>query len=278
MGISTDIRNKLLNSAEACAHAFIEKQSFHPENGVMIFDILTDVYSLFNPATSNSSFTGMEFYHAVCRVVLRPLQNGHCHTVVVCLDDPDLVPVEKKREQAARDSKRLVEPLPDSTEFIDEGAMLYPGFQAIRFDIKEAMANRSIRGRLFQFLLKCFRAHLLLPNNQTLIIDYEKTGAWVLQNGSWGRDLTSAHEYGEADLSMVYWLNRLWLSNRPSNFYIRSTDSDQIPILLNFLTHRYANPSSTRQKLYIRYDLLASVFLSSPPSLGTGGARPQSDG
>jgi len=86
-----------------------------------------------------------------------------------------------------------------------------------------------------------------------VIIDYETAGAWVMSKGHWGRDKTSMHEYGEADLSVLYWLNRLWMANRPSNFYVRSTDSDQIPILLNFLTHRYNQPSDKKQKLYLRY-------------------------
>lgn len=251
-GIDTSIRNEVLNDEEACQRAFVEKKDYVPECNVMLFDLMTELYSLFNVETKNNSFTGAEFYRAVCRVVLRPLQNGRCHTSVVCLDDPTRVPVEKKREQQSRDDARVCEALPDSTVFSDEGASFYQGMAPVRFDIRMALANRSLRPRLCGYLIDCFRKQLVLPQSQKFILDYEVGGAWVLTEGSWGQDPTSAHEYGEADLSLIYWAQRLLLADPNTSVCIRSTDSDQIPLTLNLLTHCLGSLRK-KQRVILRY-------------------------
>lgn len=243
MGINTAIRNDVLNSAKACSHAFMETPDFKMHNGVQIFDILTELFSAYNPETKGRYFTGLELYAFVRRLVTRSLESGECHTVVVCMDDPARVPPNKRHEQKKRDKAREVDPLPDCTEFCDGGFTLNSGMTPSRFDIKAVLVNRSLRPRLFGYLVECFKALLVLSNNtHRLVLDHFADGAWVHVNGTWGKDPTSQHRFGEADLSMMYWVNRLWQDpDRPaSNFYIRSTDSDQLPLALQYLDQHYS--------------------------------------
>lgn len=253
MGINTEWRNLVLNSKNECKHAFVETPDFKMKFGVQIFDILTELFSAYNFHTKNNMFTTAQLADFVIRLVTRCIKSGECHTVVVCMDDASRVPKQKKHEQKQRDNARDVDPLPNTSKFYDGGVRVVPSAGTVPFHVKAAVSNRSLRPALFDYIVKRFIRTVSLKKGKHIILDHSPEGAWIHRDGVWGQDPTSRHPFGEADMSMVYWVNRLWRDeDNPANFYIRSTDSDMIPILLHFLQKRINSPTPVRG-LWIRY-------------------------
>lgn len=247
MGIDTAFR-KFLSQHPACKDYFRDipygKGRFNC--GVYIMDILTRLFGAYNYQTEDKTFTGVQLY-AWLRPIVWNCLNGNreephmnCHTVVICMDDQKRVPVEKSREQGRRNKTRTAEPLPNGCTFCDGGVMM-PGVTdpalAVPFDIERVMANRSLRGSMFLYLVDMFRKTFRVMHGQTLVFDFEPEGAQVCVEGTWGRDLTSCHPFGEADLMMMYWAGRFMRRNEPCNIYIDSTDSDMMPLTAILLDH-----------------------------------------
>ena len=253
MGINTAIRNDVLNCEEACSHAFkYTTTGMEMKHGVMVMDMLTDLHSAFCARTVSHNFTGFDLYKWFIKLIYYPFKHG-CHTVIVCVDDGDRVPKQKGREQKRRDNDKREDPLPDEAQFCD-GGVQYPSTnpgEVYEFNIHAALANRKVlRKRLLRYLLDKARREFRGRAGITLVFDHFVDGAVVYQNERWGIDPGSKHPYGEADLAVMYWINRLW-PGQPANYYIRSVDTDFIPICLNFLTHR-ALSHTPKRGLWIR--------------------------
>lgn len=247
MGLDTAIRNDVLKSA--CPDAFHEQGSpMARENGVEVMDIMTDIHAAYNPARSSRSFTGIELYQWLKRILTTAVRHGS-RTLIVCIDDANRVPSEKVREQSRRDTERREEPLPDGTVFGDHGCQLTPGAPPVPFDIGQALGNRGLRPALFKYLIDAIQ-RFWMDDSVSVVIDHYESGAVVYQNGKWGSDYTARHPWGEADMMVAYWVNRLW-RGEPRNFYVRSTDSDMIAILLGVLAH--ADPKDKQRQLWVRY-------------------------
>lgn len=95
-------------------------------NAVHIVDVMTRVHFVYGK--TGNKFSGKELFWFLFDPLLEGLRNGSFNTLVICIDWPGFVPIEKKDEQAERDQKSSVDPYPmiDGICFTDDGMALFP--------------------------------------------------------------------------------------------------------------------------------------------------------
>ncbi|MBL4664425.1 MAG: hypothetical protein JKY23_00460 [Nitrospinaceae bacterium] len=221
----------------------------------MISDLLTDVIRARGPQ-GDFTFSGKEicdFVYSQARVMF---ESGAVVTVILCCDLQKWVPREKAVEQKNRDNNRDpdVKPYPVDIEFSDVGVCLPDSGTGVeseptRMDIRCVMSNRVLRSALWRYVIDAWQDHkLAVPHGCRLVFDHFEEGAYVFTDE--GRTLLSTpdNHFGEADLKIPYWVNRV--SHAKEHIVVRSIDSDLMPILL----HVYdCMPLQRRPKITLRY-------------------------
>jgi hypothetical protein len=228
MGINTQIRLMLAKPSRCPQHwhdgYFVQK------NGVVIHDILTSLFNARGP-NYNYMFTGNAMAKYLLDFARLPFNSGQAHTVIICADNQLFVPNEKREEQKRRDdSKQSSDPYPDSAEFCAQGIFIQGKLDQI--DIRRVMKNRSLRKKLWQFVLSLWtNGGYSPPVGCTFIFDHFASGAWVIDSKGSYQTKVPTHGFGEADLKVPYWVARYCSSG--DDIAVHSTDSDLLPILVH---------------------------------------------
>jgi hypothetical protein len=230
MGIDTDIRKLLLE--KWAPHAFIRGLGSGAVNKVVVDDVLTWLFQAHSPA-GDTMFTGQELCEMLYRRVLKAMDRQHCTVYVALCDDPNGVPTQKARTQAKRSEKDAAKnhPYPQGSVLSLEGIRgPYPDSVVKKLDITRLMRSRHLRKAMWKLMNDNIRSYNF-PTGKVFVFDFDITGPWIHSLAGPRHATELAHQHGEADISVLFylWLFRGW------HVEVRSTDTDGIPIILQYL-------------------------------------------
>lgn len=249
MGIHKEIREKLLEKSVAHA-AFLSKRAdaaqyfsqraaeWKTAGLAFVEDSLTRMNALMGPL-KDYTFNGRELLNAFVREISETFARFPATVFVSVFDDQDNVPAEKRETQAKRAIRSKHEPYPHGSMIQDEGIAV-PGAQNVeRLDLRRIMRSRHLRKSVWSY----FRDNLCstwigrgrLANGTRVLFEYEKEGPYIytadlyktLQLEASEPEKAFAHDHGEADRSVFYWVCTQF---RRKHCVIRTIDTDVIPI------------------------------------------------
>jgi hypothetical protein len=243
------IQSKLFEITKSYATRAAQEQAFlthvPPLHGPSCYleDVLTTV--LWNPGENEGMYTGQAYFQMFLRNFEKAFAN-HATDVAASIDDPSNVPREKERIQLVRKiasdksrAKRVkaVQLIPKHFDFNDDG--MYdpnqPGAVGVQFSLEAFReSDRGIRQKMWNYFLTKLRQQSF-PDNRRFWFEREMTGPWVI-NGteSCYQDCSLAHNHGEADPSLAFWLHKLAFKSEGEHLIavMKSKDGDVLPTAL----------------------------------------------
>jgi hypothetical protein len=248
MGIDTLIRKWLRDRVTP------EAWSIQLRSGrglVVIEDLLIALMSTqYSPALA--VMTGEQMFHQLWLKVHKVMMNDEATGYVIVVDDkPNVdakhmksrVHIERKAAKmaavAANDEKqrKIAEKKSKETGVFvqpekDLSQTPYPADFVIRdterFDIRRLLAGD--RRKIWAYLTEKLKG-VQIPDSKLVIFEYDKLGPWVFTNGTSRQATEMAHDHGEFDVSLLYYL--CYFAKHPIR--VVTTDTDVIPIIIGYL-------------------------------------------
>jgi hypothetical protein len=200
----------------------------------------------YNPGQNDGMFTGLEYFEMFFRPHATELQSNSVGSVA-CFDDPANVAKQKEQTQKARklamikaqskrDLVKRVDKIPDHYDFNDGGVydIGEPDSAGTPFNFNALRESSGvIKRRMWKYLLKTMSKQSI-PDGRTMWFEMDHSGPWKFSGIEPGvHDPSSAHNHGEADPSMAFWLEKLCFNQAEHNTaVVRSIDADLVPILM----------------------------------------------
>lgn len=148
------------------------------------------------------------------------------------------------------DSDTETEPDPDAK------VEMYRGYRApVPFDMRVVLRQRKLRSLLMEYLAIRMRRDAVIPgmmvffdyNNVVQVLRCSRTGtSWQYQQV---KPAVFTHKIGESDLKILFWLRVF--HNHPC--WVRSTDGDMMPLVLQYLKTTQPARSATDAPVYWIY-------------------------
>lgn len=139
--------------------------------------------------------------------------------IVLAFDDYEHVPRAKFMTQAKR--RKNLDPYPFST---GDGFPLRPPEP---WDA--AMANRTFKASVVEWIIDQIDAKLVLPSGVTLVVDWKGDSCihWFIRDGIMVKNMSIREKTGEADIKFLQWSKKLRLP-----MVVDAIDGDFVPIAL----------------------------------------------
>lgn len=268
MGIHPDIRDLLMHHCVgrlAFSHlsknpdkAFQGYATLWRQSGVDIAeDTLTRMNATVGPQKDYTT-TPRELIEAIAREVdfFARCVSPNIDFIFI-LDDPNGVPKEKHDTQAKRSRQSKTIAYPPEAKIVEEGVQIASTEQPERIDIQRLLATRRLRPAMWQYGRQhLHEAHVLDPRmgsavgpDTTIFFEWHESGparydfdedAFQFKPGVPQPQLM--HKHGEADISMMYWMERS--TQRKRHTLLKTIDSDVYPI--SFLRMPPVDPLNPR--------------------------------
>lgn len=251
MGIHKDIRQILLKKSVAHA-AFISERpdavtwfasrltEWKNKGVAVVEDSLTRMNAMVGPR-GDYSFSGIELLNAFTHSIGETMTQWPCMLYIAILDDQQNVPVEKRETQQKRSIQCKHEPYPFGCSINDDGICLPTDPVPERMDLRRIMRSRHLRRSVWAYIRNNLPLSWLsfgkLPEGSRIVLEYEKANVNIYttdehkrlhtdnDDGSGNTDFK--HDHGEADRSMIYWMNT---QLKRKHTILRTIDTDVIPI------------------------------------------------
>lgn len=224
-----------------CAAAFHDGLPELQRGAVYISDDLTRLHRFRGRASSY--MTGTEFFEQWIRGVMFQLRSGVVKVYVAVYDNPELVPVEKKAEQARRREGK--KPYASGCELSDAGLRQSKSGAFEPFEVNRLISSFGMRRKLYIYILNKLRS-VLLPPGTFLVFDYNICGPFLCPGGGRKERVlpNAVREHGEADKQCIWWLTQF----KDAHAIVSSIDSD-LMVLLAWYQHVRPRPNT-----YLQYE------------------------
>ncbi len=248
MGGDCGIRNKWFIEAlkmkcfKRCNHANMYPWIRRPF--VAVEDALTRIHNFYRGSVVD--FTLPHLYQIFIKFAKERASEG-ASVIVISMDDSSNVPVEKKEEEEERDSSKEKQFPAYAVTTIFDNETIY-NFGSIM------ASDRLLRVQIWDYFVEQMKQDEHLPRC-TLIVEYKKEYVHLFHNGAYvGQTEEFAHNHGETDKSIWYWVGLFSYRGLPTVAY--TSDSDQMAISGLFLTATYPeNIPRNGAKIYWMYDM-----------------------
>jgi hypothetical protein len=210
--------------------------------------LLLDLYQIFHAANAVSAARnvqlkkGVTLFQDIWRRATNSLSNDQIHTVVLTTDDASRVPNIKNKEQKRRKTKRRNDPYTHTMmHIVEDGYITGTCSTPQPIDGMKLMATRGGMRNLWKYFDSKISS-MPIPSGKRVIFDYDRKGPveyTTLDRIPQRRVMDECvHEYGEADMSMIYWTT--YFSTRATSVIVRSIDADVIPMFGKYMD-KYAD-------------------------------------
>jgi hypothetical protein len=261
----------ILTAAAKCGLQVLYEEVPPVEEGSLFAeDVLTRIP--FNPGDRHNMYTGEEFFDMFMKPFLKST-HGVYGVAVASIDDATNVPAEKEYVQQLRrvvasktaESKAkkgvVVQSFLNGARFCD-GGVYYPGQNqkeehAVDFDVRALIhAKHTVKSALWDYFLKKIRG-CTFPDGRRFFFEYKASGPFVFDGSKPGvQDATHAHNHGETDPSMSYWLQKIAFASTDKHLpaVIHSKDQDVALLIVDAIEHELQTnrdaPASRLRPIY----------------------------
>ncbi len=254
MGVDSSLRNDY-GKLRWAAPAFKEGNPRMPTGSVTIHDILIHFIQSFQGfQLGGHEVTGRKLYEICMRTVRIDILRPEVAVAVIIVDDPLNVPKEKNKTQV----KRMTAASKQSATSNSIDSMFYEDWQEMEFDLDKGFVNKidghshlinlkrlkstkQLRRKMCHFLREQLELEML-PENKTIIFDYDAKGPYIFQGDRCYQDTDLYHKLGEADLAILYWCRVF----RARPVKVLTTDTDFMPLMVNYLMDTPASDLNSR--------------------------------
>lgn len=224
---------------------------------ILVEDIMPGMFKF-----SGATFQPIDFYKAFMRQTLSFFTASSRGILkVLRADISEFVPPEKRQLQIKRSAawtslinKRTGKPnvpYPDGCTVSDAGIVSADKKEVYPLEVDRLMFTRYLRKLFFEYLEEKIAGDPVWPEDTTIIFDWRITGprvfrklseheqsnsksgmGWVPMDAKWN------NRYGEADLGVVWWLEKIFLDYPNESVELRTVDTDSLPIMVSRFWNR----------------------------------------
>lgn len=258
MGLNSAIRAFIYDQAKEAIHSTpadvakylqIVMAYAHSHGGLRaIEDALTRLVGAPGP-NKDYQFTGAQLLDDFARGIGYDLMKLPVVDYICTIDDHNNVPLEKRNTQVKRSLKSKHDPYKPGS-FLHPLGIIESGASApTLIDIRRLMRSSHLRPDVWNYFRDnlnstWIKKYMRMGSNITL--EYSKQGPYhykslgngIMKLANMSPNSNNAHDHGEADKSIFYWLCRPQALTSPLTTLIKTSDSDIIAMFPHFIPMR----------------------------------------